>query len=38
VLDVGEERLVLLLDEDAAQRVSEQANVAAELFHPPSLG
>jgi hypothetical protein len=27
-LDVGEQRLVLLLDEDAAEDVSEQANVA----------
>ena len=33
VLDVGEQALVLLLDEDATQQVAEQADVAAERLH-----
>ena len=36
-LDVGEQRLVLLLDEHAAEQVAEKADVAAYGFHPPSV-
>ena len=38
VLDVGEQGLVLLLDEHAAEQVAEQAHVAAQRFHGASLG
>ena len=37
VLDVGEQRFVLLLDEHAAEEVAEQADVAAYGFHKPSV-
>ena len=37
VLDVGEQRFVLLLDEHAAKQVAEQADVAAYCLHRPSV-
>src|SRR5581483_9190489 len=37
VLHVGEEALVLLLDEYAAEQVAEQADVAADGFHRSSV-